>query len=87
MKNIKLFGCTSRPGTWRGKIATPNAGATENTEVITASTVNRIESLLGITRMENLQQLLLTYAYGPQSAQDLFTSPTDKEAITCYRSR
>lgn len=37
-------------------------------------------SLLAIMRMENLQQLLLTYAHGPQSAQHLFTSPTDKES-------
>lgn len=33
------------PGTLRGKTAIPNAGATENTEVITASTASKIQGV------------------------------------------
>lgn len=40
-----MFGCTIRPGTWRGKLAVPNAGATENTEVLMASTASKVEKV------------------------------------------
>lgn len=47
VKNTELFGCTTKPvsGTLRGKTAIPNGRATENTEVITASTASKIEEV------------------------------------------
>lgn len=44
VKNTKLFGFTTRPvpGTMRGRTAIPNAGATENTKVITPSKIEKV---------------------------------------------